>query len=167
MSWGSSRESFASVSPRASGSYSRLSPCHWRGLHTINKCRALKIVSGPEKGLSKYYLLLLVKDVLIQCILLVEQIFYGYGMFTQEQANYFFQNNSILLILPNKFLLCSRKSCSLSRQIIISESILFLSEARFQCVTETKKASGDHGGLSLSTEDAFLCAYFFLFKLWL
>lgn len=63
--------------------------------NTVNKCRALKIVSGLEKGFNKYYLLL-VKNILIQSILLVEQIFPGFVMFTQERASYFFQNQSIL-----------------------------------------------------------------------
>lgn len=116
---GSSRNPCASCPHTEVDRKSGRCPYRWGEPNAVNTCTELKIVSGPEKALNKYYLVL-VKDVFIQSILLVEQIFYGYEILTQEQANYVFQNNSILLILPSKFLVCQEKSFSLSRWIIIS-----------------------------------------------
>lgn len=113
--------------------------------NTVNKCRALKRVSGPEKGFNKYYLLLF-NDILIQSIMLVEQIFCGYEMFTQEQVNYFFKNNSVLSVLSNKFLVCSKKAFSPSGWIIIPECISFRLEIGLQCC-HGENASDDHSGL--------------------
>lgn len=57
-------------------------------LNCIGK-RLTVIVSGSEEGCDEYYLLLF-SDILTRSIMLVEQIFCGYEMFTQEQINDFF-----------------------------------------------------------------------------
>ena len=108
-SGGSSPRLYASVSSRGRGEQTRAFPSSsWWGANTINKCRALTTVSGLERVFSKYYLLLF-NDILIQSIMPVEQIFCGYEMFTQEQVNYVFKNNSILSIPSNNFLVCWKK----------------------------------------------------------